>query len=926
MKSSVILAIIIAAIVAVAAVAFVTTQSPSEDSEKETETPDDTADHDPVDSDPVVPSDPEPAGPSDPEPAGPSDPEPAGPSDPEPAGPDESKIYEEAGYPGASQWPYFGGDIGSLGVTDSKTPVTEGDMSLAWKVYDPLDQSAMSWKVPSSAICIDDRCYYYRGSEGYLYCCDTSTGNTISKAVCKSSNVYNMAMAYGEGKVFVCTSTGSATILKVFDADSMDQLYVSVPVEGGEVQGPATYYDGKLFFGTYSGGYACFETYDRDTTKGDEVVQPLWILDSDGWYNAVPAFFDNMVVLVQRGFGTGGAIAYLVDSTTGVSLDTIWFDMEYASSGAVAYEGRVYIPLNRVIDRSTVDPDENTPEHLAIRSYSISDGRFDRSSERFWESDCSWGGTQCVPVAWNGSLYIGGGGKTLGTDEPFWILDIADDGSMSVRERMNAVNTKSTASITTAYSTEENGYAVYIYLIEYGHVFQGEAADSSNGYADIFVLRDSKTEGTQIVAQFRPEPTQFAFQSFTVSPDGHVIIRNDTTLLCYGTGSSFEAADVDRAVERFLSMAQDGHANYSDYQRIAQRYASLDDEQKAQVKTYGDLLGICSVLTVRSIDGDSEIRAPNGCTIVLPEVSVPAGKVFAGWISDGKPWIPYSTKVSGDAVIEPVYADAVTVTIEPDNGEASYPIHVAEGGVLPYINDPSRDGYEFGGWFSGSKRYVSTETKVSGDIVLTARWLKVSTLLFDTDGGTAVTREYNAVYSQPIGDLPSTVKPGYSFGGWFYDGVRYDTDTVYAFRTGITLKAAWTENDSGMLSNGKGITVSGKLAEGTTMKAVKGNPNGSTVKAISAACEADHGVSADCVMITLKGDGISSDLVVKVAVEVDVADGTLVDVYYKLGDIRKTVSEVSGGKLVFEVSGSSVSGGVQIVFGVPSGTGILERV
>ena len=860
----------------------------------------------------------------------PSIPEPPvvpGPAEPdEPDAPEEPAIYKEQGYPEASQWPFFGGDVGSIGVTDSLAPVSGEEMALQWEVYDPMESASMSWKSPSSAICVGERCYYHRGSEGRLYCCDVSTGATIAKAACSSSSVYNMAIAYGDGKVFVCTSTGAATVMKAFDADSLEQLYVSEAVGGGEVQGPVTYHDGKVFFGTYSGGYACFSADDVDPFRGDEVARPLWILDADGWYNAVPAFFGSLAVLVQRGFEAGGAVAYIVDTYDGTVLDAMAFDMEYASSGAASYEGRVYIPLNRVIDRSAVDPDENTPEHLAIRSYAISDGRFDRDSERFWESDCEWGGTQCVPVLWNGSLYIGGGGKTLGTDEPFWILDVAEDGSMSVRERLGNLNTKSTASLTTGYATEENGYAVYIYLIEYGHVYQGEAADSSNGYADIFVLRDSRTEGTEVVAQLRPEPAQFAFQSFSISEDGHVLVRNDVALLCYGAGSAYGAADVDRAVGRFLAMAEEGHARYQDFQRIAQRYASLTDGQKAQVSRYGDLLDACSVLTVRGMGEDVEVRAPDGCLVCLPEVPAPAGKVLAGWSSGGKAWDPCSDRVSGDAVVEPVYADAATVTMDPCNGEGASSKAIAVGRALPYTNEPSREGYVFGGWFAGDEGYVPNETVVNGDVALEARWLKSSPIAFDTDGGSPVSSERWGVYGRPVGELPTTVRPGYAFAGWFHDGVRYGPDTVYSFQEGITLKARWTENGSGALSNGKGVEVSGRIAEGTAISVVKGNPHGSSVKAIDAACREDHGVPADCVLITLKGEGIGEGLSVRVSVELDAEDGEEMDVYLYLGGVQKVKGKVSGGRLSFDASGSPVTGGVQILFGLRSGTGILERV
>lgn len=127
-------------------------------------------------------------------------------------------------------------------------------------------------------------------------------------------------------------------------------------MEGGETQGTITYNDGKVFFGTYSGDYACFSTEDKNKARSDEKIEPLWLLKNKGWYNATPAFFDDYIVLVQRGFDDMGAIAYFMDANTGKVIDMMKFDREYASSGATAYEGRVYIPLNRVHDRTITDP------------------------------------------------------------------------------------------------------------------------------------------------------------------------------------------------------------------------------------------------------------------------------------------------------------------------------------------------------------------------------------------------------------------------------------------------------------------------------------------------------------------------------------------------------------------------------------------
>ena len=829
-----------------------------------------------------------------------------------------------------SQWSYVGGDVGSFGITDSKTPLNQSDMKMLWKVSSEIDASASNWKTPSSPLCVGDKAYYYKGQESAFYCVDIATGKTIAKASCPSKTVYNMAITYGDGKVFAVTSTGYCSILYAFDAETMKQLFVSVPVDGGETQGTVTYYDGKVFFGTYDGDYACFSTEDKDSTRTDEEVEPLWLMECDGWYNATPAFFDDYIVLVKRGFSDMGATAFFMDADTGRVIDSIHFDREYSSSGATAYEGRVYIPLNRVADRNDWEPNEFTSEKLAIRSYKVTPEGFDRSSERYWESEDSfwqknykgavWGGTQSIPVIWNDTIYIGGGGKTLGSNEPLWIIDIGKDGDMKARSYLKDVCTKGTMAISTAYSTKDNGYAVYIYVMEYGHVNEGEAADSINGYADIFVIKDSRDRGTSIEFKLRPDPAQFCYQSFVISEDGYVLLRNDTTLFCFGKENRYGPDDVSSSIDRFLDMYDDGNVNYRDYQRILSRYSALSEQDRSKVSNYQDLDRVCVTLTLRTVSGDLVMKVPKGAIVDLPDVAVPAGKVLTGWKEGSADWTSFSTPVAKDTVLTPVYADAVRITMDPQNGSGSSIVTLAKGDLMPYIHDPSKEGYQFGGWFDGSTQYIPNKTKVSKDVSLTAKWLKVSYLDFDPDGGSFVSEVYYGVYDRPLGDLPVSVKAGHTFMGWFYDGKEYTSATVYKFEQGITLKAKWSENASATVDNGKGLSVTGKFPASSTLSANASNTNGSTYKAINSECKDRTGSDSNCILVTLKGDGVSKELPLTVKVKANQGyDGKEVKVFYYLDKVIETTGKVKDGYLTFEAYGNTFSGGVQITFGVQKG-------
>ena len=834
-----------------------------------------------------------------------------------------------------SQWAYVGGDVRSFGVTDSKTPITQSEMQLAWKTDKAyMDAGGGAWKVPSSAICVGDRVYYYSGYDSCLYCCNVNDGKVIVKTDCPSSNMFSMPLAFGEGKIFVGTYEHSlfSSVIRTYDSTTLEQLFVTSPVKADQIQGTITYNDGKIYFGTYGGDYACFRTDDTDQTRSDEVVSPLWTKAASGWYNATPAFFGKYVVLVERGFDLGGAKASMIDSETGITIDTLSFDREYCSSGATAYEGRVYIPLSRVIDRSVVSPVETDAKHLMIRSFEITPNGFDTGSEKKWESTCDYGGTQSQPVIWNDTIYVGGGGMTTGTEEPFWIIDIDADCNMVTRAKLDNVQTKGTAAITTAYATKENGYAVYIYLMEYGHVYSGEAADSTNGYADIFVIRDSKATGdkeakTEIVAQLRPDPAQFCFQSFSISEDGHVLIKNDTTLFCYGSASQYTSADVVSAIDRFSDMASEGNVSHVDYQRILYRYESLSDEQKEQVSNYSKLSDLCNQITLKTIKGDVVLSAPKGCVPELPHVDCPDGKVLTGWLNNSTPWITWSSELTSDTTLEPVYSDIVKVTLIYGNGQDNQILEIEKNGKLPFINDPLREGYSFDGWKNSGTTYVPTETQISNDLSLEAVWLKVSQLSFNSDGGTVVTGKYHATYSKAITNLPSTFKAGSTFQGWFYGETQFEAGTIYPYEEPIVLKAKWSDNDTVTKDNGHGVSVSGPIAADSTVSASKLNASGPTGKAIVEEFKKTHTGNCDLMTITVVSSGIDGSVNLTVSVNVDPSlNGNTYDVYRNNGvSVSKLTGTVENGKLVFTTTGYKTSSGVALYIGIQEGLDITER-
>lgn len=839
---------------------------------------------------------------------------------------DSRKTYVPAK---SSNWSYWTGNVYSPGVSDALTPTKKNDMKELWKVEAEVDPSSTNWKTPGSAVSIGEYTYYYNAKDSRLHCVMTSSGSEKASVYIESGSVYNMAIAYGDGKIFVPTLVGGSTVLKAYDADSLKQLFVSEPVRGGDVQGAVVYHDGKVFFGTYYGSFACFDGEDTDTTRSDEVVGPRWVVDGKGWYNMIPAFFGSHCVIVEKGYDLKGAIAYSVDIDTGAIVDRVEFDREYCVSAPASYDGRVYIALNRVTDRANADPDASTGKTLTIRSFIVApDGKIDRSSGKEWMSPVKNGGTQSIPIIWNNRLYIGGGGGTMGTDEPFNVIDIASDGSMTLAYSVSNLKTKGTASITTAYSQSSNGDAVYIYLIEYGHVYVGEAADSTKGYADIFCLKDTiGQKKADVVFTFRPSVEQFAYQSFTISPDGYLLIRNDSTLFCYGnTSRDYGVDELKNAISRIVSDSKDGKVNPADVQRAEFRYSALTDSEKARVSNYQTLQDLYRTVTF-SVEGKlTDVRILIGSTVIVPPMDIPDGKAVTGWTYGNAIWDLSKDRVLEDITLTAIAISQYKVSFDSDGGSAVQSIWVSPGVPMGYVPVPIRSGYSFDGWYCDGKRYVPQESVVPGDIALKAQWLKDSSISFDSDGGTSAS-SISVTQGRPIGDLPVVKKSGYRFVGWYLDDKKFVSGDVYPYDHSIKLKAVWSENTSNTVE-ANGVSVTGKIPENTVMTFAK-MPSGISSASINML---KSKAGSNCEIYTLKvhGDGVDNKNVLTVSLPVGKSfNGKELTIYYYLveggGKVLSVTGKVVDGILTVDLTGNKATNGSEMSLAVKPGTELFKH-
>ena len=248
--------------------------------------------------------------------------------------------------------------------------------------------------------------------------------------------------------------------------------------------------------------------------------------------------------------------------------------------------------------------------------------------------------------------------------------------------------------------------------------------------------------------------------------------------------------------------------------------------------------------TVRYVTG-TDASIPNatvddGDALPLPTDPTREGYRFLGWYDSetGGNRLDGTNAVTSDItvyarweMIIPTY----TVSYDVNGGNGSYsPTTVKEGEKIALPADPTRDGYEFIGWFTaptgGDK--VTSDTAVAGNMTLYAHWNEIKksfALTYDTDGG-----EHIDTVTLADGDnlpLPTPTRRGYTFLGW-YDaktGGNKLTPGASTISDNMTAYARWQKESKGDNSNTGGNTngnANGNSSSDSSNENTSGNGNG----------------------------------------------------------------------------------------------------
>ena len=221
-------------------------------------------------------------------------------------------------------------------------------------------------------------------------------------------------------------------------------------------------------------------------------------------------------------------------------------------------------------------------------------------------------------------------------------------------------------------------------------------------------------------------------------------------------------------------------------------------------------------------DGGSNVanqKVEQNKTITKPKDPTKAGYKFIEWQLDGKTY-NFSTKVTKDITLKAKWEKAYTVTFNSDGGSKVDNQLVVENKVATKPKNPTRTGYKFIEWQLNGQAY-NFSTPVTKDITLKAKWEKVNTVTFNSNGGSTVasqTVEMNKTVTKP----KDPTRTGYKFIEWQLNGQAYVFSTPVT--KDITLTAKWEKVNTVTFNSNGGSAVASQSVETNNTATKPSNP------------------------------------------------------------------------------------------------------
>lgn len=205
-------------------------------------------------------------------------------------------------------------------------------------------------------------------------------------------------------------------------------------------------------------------------------------------------------------------------------------------------------------------------------------------------------------------------------------------------------------------------------------------------------------------------------------------------------------------------------------------------------------------------DNTEYVTVEEGTKITIDDAPEAEGCTFAGWSDGTNTYQPgYEYEITSNVEFTAIWNVTVTFVSEHTEHEE---VTIEKGSTLDLPN-PTVEGYDFDGWFNeGDEKFDSSYT-VDANITLTAKWTKLWTVTYMSDGveiGSEIVRDGESIVLK----APSIEKTGYTFYRWLDGEVYKPVNSSIEITADITLTALWekipvTYTISGVPTTGWGL-------------------------------------------------------------------------------------------------------------------------
>ena len=417
-----------------------------------------------------------------------------------------------------SQWSNFRGNSDNNAVTDSLTATDYKNSMLYWakKVGKGYGSGA-----PSSPILVGEDLVYTTATS--VVKINTITGEVIKSGHMIRTSAFNITPpTYGDGMIFVALASGA---VQVFNADTLESLWVYEDPLHGQPNSPITYHDGYVYTGFWNGetgvaNYVCLSATDENTGNQTESKEATWTYTSKGGFYWAGSYVNDNYLVVGTDDGasadeTGNGSLLVLNPLTGKVIS------KYSD-----IRGDV---------RSTITYDKDTDRfYFTSKGGDFCCAKIDSKGniEEIKKTDLGSASTS-TPVIANRRAYVGvKGNEQFGVNSGHHIA-VIDLENMSIAYSLLTRGYPQTSGLATTGYEQQDGYT-YVYFIDNYEPGKVRVLKDKPGQSSAIITRDSEYEDENdynVLFSPKGEQANYAICSLITDEYGTMYFKNDSAYM-----------------------------------------------------------------------------------------------------------------------------------------------------------------------------------------------------------------------------------------------------------------------------------------------------------------------------------------------------------------------------------------------------------